>query len=557
MAKTTLDKNGNILVDGYTTNLTPEKYNTISTASMTPTTPTVVTPATPVPMATYTAPINTTANDLATAQENARQAQIKQDEANAGYRSISDAIGMAQAGNVKDVAGTYNAQGVNTAYNTLQDLASQATGLKNEASAIPIQIQNNAANTGATDRGVAPIQTQQLRDNALKALSLGQQYAIAEGNYNKAKNYADQLIETKYAGEEARIKALQTQQASYDKTVLTPAEQKRLEATKKATDLEATQLAEKKANDLAVSKLIIDASQVAPADVLTRAKDIQAKGGSATEVAMALGQYGGNYYAIEKAKQEVLKLKAETNKIARESNVIPSSGGTTGGTADLSKFSSSARAYINAIQRGETTIDAVMKQLGSTKAALGIKNEIQQGLDIISGGQTGNKIVTAEQAGNFKTLLGDIANIDITAYGQADTPGGLIFDIRNPTTAAYVDRLVSSLSLEKRELLKGSGAISDFESRTLANAASILGRKNISETAAQSALNDVQKIFKEKIDRYNTQTGQTQSKQGQSTIWDSGDTLNQKTPLSSMGQKGYINPNAPFGEVNFNLPKQP
>ena len=45
------------------------------------------------------------------------------------------------------------------------------TGLANEAKAIPLDVQNKAANTGATDAGVAPITTGRLRENAIKALT--------------------------------------------------------------------------------------------------------------------------------------------------------------------------------------------------------------------------------------------------------------------------------------------------------------------------------------------------------------------------------------------------
>ena len=198
-----------------------------------------------VPLSTYTTPITAVPSELSILQENAKQAQDAKDKANADMQGLSGIISGLEGANVKDIAGTYASTGVNTAYNRKSELAAQAVGLQNEASAIPIQNALAYRGNAGVQSGVETTNRDQLAQNALKALSLGQQYAIASGEYDRAKNYADQLIETKYAGEEARIKSLRTLQDSFDKYTLTPLEQKRLEAVKKATDLADRQLTEK------------------------------------------------------------------------------------------------------------------------------------------------------------------------------------------------------------------------------------------------------------------------------------------------------------------------
>src|SRR6185436_6832415 len=89
-------------------------------------------------------------------------------------------------GRTADTAAANETAGVNTEtanlnryVQQLADLNAKASSLNREAQAIPIQTQERNANTGATDRGVAPQDAGALRLNALKALSIGQQSDIA------------------------------------------------------------------------------------------------------------------------------------------------------------------------------------------------------------------------------------------------------------------------------------------------------------------------------------------------------------------------------------------
>ena len=56
---------------------------------------------------------------------------------------------------------------------------------------------------------------------------------------------------------------------------------------------------------------------------------------------------------------------------------------------------------------------------------------------------------------------------------------------------AKVNQLTSFLAIENREAMKGSGAISDFEAKTLAQAASVLSDKTISDELATEELDKV------------------------------------------------------------------
>lgn len=280
----------------------------------------VMKPVTPVPLAT---PKNTTtsnissitqvAADLANQESLARQKEL--DAINQQGKSQSKEVAAMQAllgGRSGFEAQTYEAQGVNKAYNQIADLNAQATGLLNEAKAIPIQIQNEFKGTGATDAGVAPIETARLRDNALKALSLGQQAAIANAQYDKAKNYADQLVNAKYDQIEADITAKLTNLQALKDFDLTPAQTKAADARTRALEYQREVESEKKAVQLKNNELLINAASIgAPSDVQSKAKAIADRGGSSVEVAQALGVYAGNYF-----QNQALQIELRDKKIA-------------------------------------------------------------------------------------------------------------------------------------------------------------------------------------------------------------------------------------------------
>lgn len=263
----------------------------------------------------YSSTIKTTLADLTNEQNNQ---QAKVDAANAEAKTQANNVSNLQSllgGKGADTQKIYNEQGVTTAYNQIKDLNAQATGLQNEAQAIPIQIQSEFAGTGATDAGVAPIQTSRLRDNALKALSLGQQAAIATANYDKAKNYADMIVNAKYDKMEADIKAKLTNLESIKDFDLTPAEKKLAEVTTKRLKYEEAQVAEMKEKETAINELIVNAyKQDAPKELTAKAEAIYKGGGDIKQVAAALGSWANNYYQNEALRMELSKKKIEDLK---------------------------------------------------------------------------------------------------------------------------------------------------------------------------------------------------------------------------------------------------
>lgn len=328
----------------------------------------------PVPLANpnvdpnlYTGKINSVVSDLTnsvnTAQQNVNNLNS---QGLSDTKAISD-LQVLLGNKVADTNQIYNEKGVTDLYNQLSDLNAQATGLKNEALAIPIQVQNEFAGRGATDAGVQPIETARLRNNALKALSLGQQAAIASANYDKAKNYADQIIETKYAGITAQIEAKKTNLQALKDFQLTPAQNKLLQEQEKQTKYQEQQLADLKANEKTIQDALITASsQGAPSDVVTKARELANKGAKPEEVVASLGAWAGDYYHTQLLKEQIATEKAQRAKIYQSmqadniiSNLGANPGQITAPNGDAVKMPDNITGAISKLKLNEGQANAV------------------------------------------------------------------------------------------------------------------------------------------------------------------------------------------------------
>lgn len=196
-----------------------------------------------------------------------------------------------------DLVSAYNQQdasgnSVNSLAGKLRTLSarSQALGIDNLAKG-QAEI-NKATGQNITSTAVQRNTADVTRENLINQASIAMESAILKADYDTAKSYADQMVDAKYDQKLADIEAAKTNIDNI-KENLTATEKKRAEATTQRLEKEKQDYEKKIAEEKTIEKLMIDASSVAPADVLQRAKDIQAKGGTATQVAMALGQYGG------------------------------------------------------------------------------------------------------------------------------------------------------------------------------------------------------------------------------------------------------------------------
>jgi hypothetical protein len=191
------------------TSFAGSSYDTTRTGAVPVITPGSMTPATP---------ITTTPNPVTPVPDvSTLQSQI--DAINAQY-----AAPLPNEGNIKtlqqrvmDLSGQTNQEDVRRAQleadpalqakrQQVQDLTAQADALVAESKAIPIRIQQEFAGQGVTAGGVAPIQTAQLRNNAIQALSVGSLLSASQGNLSLALDQVDRAVKAEFEPKKAELK---------------------------------------------------------------------------------------------------------------------------------------------------------------------------------------------------------------------------------------------------------------------------------------------------------------------------------------------------------------
>ena len=262
-------------------------------------TPSQLAPATPVNIGTT--PTDTTnyagitggvadsiINEFNTLNTKLTSAQETQDKSGQSIIDIMSSL----TGKTADQQQANEASGVNTETANLTKYAEQLAGLNaqamtlnREAQAVPLQVQENNRNTGATDRGVAPQEAGALRLNALKALSIAQQSDIAAAaatgsqlRLQAAKDKAQQIVDLKYKPLEDAL-AIKKEQYELNKDLLSSIDKKRTEALNIALKREEQVIADKKAEEKELKGLITTAAGFqAPANLLAKASALVESG---------------------------------------------------------------------------------------------------------------------------------------------------------------------------------------------------------------------------------------------------------------------------------------
>lgn len=220
--------------------------------------------------------------------------------------------------------------GVDAETTKLNSLIDELTGynaemkaLDREATAIPLQVQNEVAGQGVTDAGAAPDITGRLRNNALKALTIAQKAditsAAATGSLsrlNLAKEKAQQIVDLKYKPLEDTLN-IKLKQYELNKDILDEIDKDRSEALASSLNAQKAELEQKKADEKAKMDLITGAAPFAPQDLLEKARNAP----DATSAAIILGQYGKDYLATQKTKQEIIKLQIENGTYNEETGI--------------------------------------------------------------------------------------------------------------------------------------------------------------------------------------------------------------------------------------------
>lgn len=317
-----------------------------------------------------------------------------------------------------------------------RDLSSRLKALQNEALAIPIQLQQDATGRGITAGGLRPIETAALRNNAIQALGVSSLLEASRGNITLAQDLVERAVAQKFDPIKEEIAV---NKANLDLILNDPltslADKNRANRQKEIQDAKARAVAIQADNEKAVLAWQAEAIKNHP----EAAYQIQqAKGKTPQEALLLLGQYLNDPAKARKDLDEHLIAQAQIDKYRAE---------TAKTNAEAQEKSGSA---------------------GITKETY---NERSDTINLI------NTVLANPQLNNVVGLR----KLNPAVY----VPGAPTQSVQ-----AQVKQLLAKLALDNRSKLKGSGAISDFESRTLNNAASSFST-NQSYEDAQRALKQV------------------------------------------------------------------
>lgn len=410
--------------DSQGNNYTVAVPSTISTASL-------GTPASTLPV---TSPVYNTSgqqslasqagayvNTATTAAEQALQAEQK------ALQASQTDVGrlLTDAGNRgTDLAAQYNqqdatGQSVNSLAAKLRQLSARSNALSIDNLAKSEAEINKATGQNITSTAVRRNTADATRENLINQASIAMEAAIVNADYQSAKSYADQLIDAKYDKLEADTKAALFNLEN-NKERFTAAEKKVAEETaarlrKKERDNEA-----QKANEKAVSDLVINAAtQDAPKSL----RDKAALAKTPAEAANILGVYAGDYLKNELLKEQIKKTIADTAKtrseivkIDNQSSLLKTqpTGVVTAPNGDAIGIPNETIAAIGKLKLNEGQANAVAftsrmiqsaqaldRQLGDIKSTGGFYET--SGYDPTSAGSSIGRLVGSDQSRVYNT----------------------------------------------------------------------------------------------------------------------------------------------------------
>ena len=163
--------------------------NAITSASLAPATPIPYVTPTPTPI-----PSIASLNAESTPPLTPTDAETKESGISTELQALNDSTVGKSAYQTQE--NTANGVDALTAQQT--DLSTQLTNLKDQADAIPQQLQLDATGRGITAGGLAPVSTAALRNNSIQALGVSAMLDATKGLLATAQTKADQAVAAKY-----------------------------------------------------------------------------------------------------------------------------------------------------------------------------------------------------------------------------------------------------------------------------------------------------------------------------------------------------------------------
>ena len=457
------------LIAGKTlvSNTTP--LGPITGADLTPITP--ITPITPESTPIYpVAGLDTTGQATPLPQETEMSSTIKRTQ------SLYDQL----VGKSAFQAEQETTQGIPELQKTQKDLTARLTALKNEALAIPQQLQLEATGRGVTAGGLRPLETGALRTNAIQALGVASLLEASRGNLTTALDLVDRAVAQKYDPIEAQINAnLKNLDLLSKDPTLTLAQQNRLEAQKEKQKERIAETERAKKDEEEIKTYAIEAARKgAIPDILSRIQSSK----TPREALQIAGFYLGEDFRREvEDKQFQKSLQKATFNLS------------------MDKFNEDKRQFSleYALKQQEIAnkalLDLQKKNPAIAAEATGevLQNKINL-IDTLFGHRGLNKAVGPSRLGRFTPFKIDVLSGDVQDF------------------IAGVTQLVNKETIDTLVNLKARGgtlgALSDQERLLLQSAATKIGSwqlkdkngnitgYNINETAFKKELESIKSL---------------------------------------------------------------
>jgi len=388
--------------------------NVITPQSLQPQTP-IQLPQTPE-ITTPQQPIVNMANPFLEELKLNEQEQKAQQFQTAGIdQLIRDTIALESEGQSR--AEEFAKAGVSTLKQDLQGINSQILKKQAEVQQDDITL---VANMRAEERrdtllpfaemGKAKLAGDAMIVRALKNAEIGVLNATAlakQGDIALAIQTAEEAVATKYAPYKARIERYDTIIKALD-PYLSSAEKKEAQKQQFKGQMAMKEIEKVEENEKAIEKMLLDATPNAPANIIASANAVKQRGGSALEVAQALGKYGGDYL-----KTEMLKEQIKTEK-AQQANIYNT---ISARNADTIRQDNAAKGINNGTLKQEDIAKAIESKVGvKTIAVKGLVSELENLKSLYA--KYGARPVTAEGIGAIQSARSSAQLAITAAFGQ-------------------------------------------------------------------------------------------------------------------------------------------
>jgi len=359
-----------------------------------------------------------------TAQAQADQELKAQQDALVSANTDLGRLQSSIGGKGTDTLNAYNQQDVTG--NSVNSLAGKLRTLSARSSALGIDNLaktqreiSNATGQNITQTAVTRNTADATRENLINQASIAMESAIVKADYDTAKAYADQIVDAKYDQVLADIEAAKTN-IKIGEMFFTSAEKKQAEATTARLLKEQKKYEEDKANEKAISDLVINASSQ---DAPKALRDKAALAKTPLEAANILGVYAGNYLQNQLLKEQIKKTIADTAKtrseiikIDNQSSLLKAqpTGVITAPNGDAVGLPNDTLAAIGRLKLNEGQANAVAftsrmiqsaqaldKQLGEIKPTGGFYET--SGYDPTSAGSSIGRLVGSDQSRVYST----------------------------------------------------------------------------------------------------------------------------------------------------------